>query len=72
MTVASFSVPSISVPRGVPVAFCLPWEALQDQQVDLTQAPFKLLTLHWDLEHVRFSACPLREESLFPIILWFS
>ena len=27
-------------------------EALQDQQVGLTQALFKLLPLHWDSDHV--------------------
>ena len=42
------------------------WEALQDQQVGLTQAAFKLLLLLWVLEPVRFCVCPLRMESLFP------
>ena len=36
------------------------WEALQHPQVDLTQAPFKLLSLSWDLEHLRFCVRPLR------------
>ena len=48
------------------------WEALLDQQVRLTQAPFKLLPLLWDSEHVRFCMHPLRAESLFPIALWLS
>ena len=39
-------------------------EAFQDQQVDLTQAPFKLLLLPWVLECVRFCVCPLRVKSL--------
>ena len=29
-------------------------QTLQEQQVGLTQASFKLLPLPWDLEHVRF------------------
>lgn len=29
------------------------WEALQDQQVSLTYAPFKLLLLPWAPEYVR-------------------
>ena len=39
--------------------------ALQNQQVGLTQSPFKLLILCWYSEHVRFCANPLRVESLF-------
>lgn len=35
------------------------WEALQHPQVDLTQAPFKLSSLSWDLEHLRFCVRPL-------------
>ena len=45
-------------------------ETLQDQQVGLTQAPFRLLLLPWVLENVRFCVCPLRIESVFPTALW--
>ena len=38
-------------------------EILQDQQVGVTQAPFKLLLL-WVLEHVRFCVHSLRLESI--------
>lgn len=34
------------------------WEALQDQQVGPTQAPFKLLLQPWVLEDVRFHVRP--------------
>ena len=45
---------SVSVPR-VSSSCLLPlWETLQDQQVDLTQAPFKWLLLPWVLECVIF------------------
>ena len=47
-------------------------EVPQDQQVGLTQAPFKLLPLGWISEHVRFYMSPLREESMFPTALWLS
>ena len=40
------------------------WEALQDQQVGLIQALFKLLFLPWVLEHVRFCVHFLRVESI--------
>ena len=40
------------------------WEALQDQQLPLTQAPLKLLLQPWVLEHVRFCMPPLRVESI--------
>lgn len=36
----------------------------------LTPAPFKLLPLQWDSEHVRFCVCPLRAESVFATALW--
>ena len=51
MTLASNSV---YVPR-VSCSCLLPlWEILQDQQVGLTQAPFKLLLLPWVPEYMRF------------------
>ena len=53
----------------LPPAF---WEALQDQQVGLTQASLKLLPLHWVSECVRFCRHPLRAESLFPTALQLS
>ena len=48
------------------------WEALQDQQVGLTQSPFKLLPLCWVLECVRFCIHLLEAECLFPTTLWLS
>ena len=59
---------SVCVPTGSPRCLLTLQEALQDQHVGLTQAPFKLLLLPWVLECV----CPLRVESLFPIDLWVS
>ena len=57
---------SIYVPR-VRSSCLLPlWEALQDQQVGLTQAPFTLRLLPQDSEHVRFCVHPLRVESMSP------
>ena len=57
---------SIYVPR-VRSSCLLPlWEALQDQQVGLTQAPFTLLLLPQDSEHVRFCVHPLRVEPISP------
>ena len=51
-------------------SYLLPlWEALQDQQVGLTQGPFKLLLLPWALKCVRFCVYPLTVESLFPTAL---
>ena len=46
------------------ISSCLPplQEALQDEQVGLTQAPSKLLLLPWVLERVRFCVCPLGVE----------
>ena len=59
---------SVCVPR-MNFSCLLPLqETLQDQQVGLTQAPFKLL-LPCILEYVRFYVNPLRVESLFPIVL---
>ena len=45
-------------------ASCLS-ETLQNHQVDLMQASFKLLLLPWVPEHLRFCVCPLRVEVLF-------
>lgn len=42
-----------------PIYILFLWESLQHPQVDLTQAPFKLLSLSWDLEHLRFCVQPL-------------
>ena len=50
------SVPST---LGLPACLLSLQEALQDQQVGLTQAFFRLLPLCWLLEHVRFCLCPL-------------
>lgn len=63
MSVSGFSIPHISIPGEG--SSCLPpaQEALWDPWWDLTQAPFKLLTRRWDLDSVRFSACPLSAES---------
>ena len=67
--VPKMSAASVYVPR-VSCSFLLPLqEILQDQQVSLTQAPFKLLLLPWVLECVRFCVHPLRVESLFPTAL---
>ena len=48
------------------------WEALQDQQVSLTQAPFELLLFPWVPECVRFCVYPLGVESLFCTAFWLS
>ena len=64
------SVASVTVPRGSPSCLLLLWEALQDQQVGLTQAPSQLLPLFWVAEQVRYYALPLRVESLFPMVFW--
>ena len=45
--------------RGSPSDILHLLEALQDKQVGLTPASFKVLSLHWDLEDVRFCACPV-------------
>ena len=63
---------SIYVPNGNQLCFLSLCEALQDQQMNLTQAPFKLLPLYWNSEHVKLCMSPLRVESLFPIALWLS
>ena len=54
---------SVSTPRENPSLLLPLWETLQDEQVGLTQAPFKLLLLCWDSEYMRFCTCPLRVES---------
>ena len=53
MAVIIVYVPRVSSSRLLPL-----WETLQDQQVGLTQASFKLLLLPWIPEHVRFCAHP--------------
>ena len=60
LAAASVFIPSVS-------SSCLlfPWETLQDQQVGLTQAAFKLLLLPWVPEHVRCCVSLLRVECLF-------
>ena len=63
---------SVYVPRGSSSCLLPLWEALQDQQVGLTWGPFKLLPLHWVLEHVGFCVSSIRLESLFPTVLWLS
>ena len=58
MTVTSIYVPRVRSSCLLPL-----WEALQDQQVGLTQASFKLLILPWVSEHVRLCGHCLRVES---------
>ena len=66
-------IPGALLPVSMPPDCLLPLrEVLQDLQVGLTQAPFKLLLLPWIPEHVRFCVGPLRVESLFPAALWLS
>ena len=47
-------------------------EALEDQQLSLTQALFRLLLLPWVLEHVRFCVHPLGVESVSHSLLGLS
>ena len=61
MAASSFYIPIVSSSCLLPLQ-----ETLQDQQVDLTQAPFKLLLFPWVLECVWFCVHPLRVESRFP------
>ena len=61
---------NISVPRVSSSCPLLLQEALQDHQVSLTPAPFKLLLLPWVPVHARFCVHPLRVESLFSTALW--
>ena len=63
---------SVYVPRVSSSHYLHLWEAPQDQQVGLTQAPFKFLFLCCIAEHVRFCVSPLIVESLFPTALWLS
>ena len=51
------------VPRGIPVTSYISERLLQDHQVGLTSAPFRLLPLHWVLEHIRVCVHPLRVKS---------
>ena len=50
-------------PQGKSSCLLPLWEALQDQQLPLILAAFKLLLQPWVLEHVRFCMPPLRVES---------
>ena len=65
-------------PGGVYVLLLLPrgrggeGSGFNHWQVCLTQASFKLLSLHWNLEQVKFCIRRLRLESPFPIALKFS
>ena len=52
------------VPRVSCSCLLPPWETLQDQDVGLTQVPFKLLLLPWVLEYVEFCVLPLIVESI--------
>ena len=45
---------NLCVPKGSPSCLLPLQEALQNQQMGLTLAPFKLPPLLWDSEHVRF------------------
>ena len=60
---------SIDVPMVSPRCFLPFQEGLQDQQMGLTQAPFKSLPLCCVSEPWRFCMYPLRVESLFPTAL---
>ena len=63
---------SVYVPMGSFSCLLPLWEALLHQQESLTQTPFKLLPLSWDVEHVRFCVSPLRVETLYVTALWLS
>ena len=65
------AVTSIYVPRVSSSCLLSLWEALQGQQIRLTQAPFKLLLLPWVLECMRYCVHLLRGESLSPTPLSF-
>ena len=60
---------SIYVPRGNFGCLLLLQEALQDQQMGMTQAPFKLLPLLWVLEQVILHAFCHSGISLFYSLL---
>ena len=66
MAAASVCVPTVSPSCLLPL-----WEAPQDQQVGLTQSPFKLLLPSGVLE-CEILCAPLRAESLFPTVVWLS
>ena len=59
-------------PQGSPTCLLHLQKALHDQQLVLTQAFFKLQSLGWNSEHVRFCVHPLRVEYLFPTALQLS
>lgn len=63
---------SIYVLRVSPSCLLPLQKSLQDQQVGLIQAPFKLLLLLWVLVYVRLCVCPLRIEYYLHIVFWFS
>lgn len=50
-------------PQESPSCLLLVWEALQDQQVGLTQGPFKLLRTCWVSECVKFLHAPFKSRS---------
>ena len=56
----------VCVPRVNSSYLLFPWEALQYQQVVLTQAPCTLLLLPWVPEYVRFCMHPFRVDLYFP------
>lgn len=57
-------VPRVSCSHSLPLQ-----ETLQGQQVDLAQAPIKLLLLPWVLVHMRFCVSPLRVKSFSPSLV---
>ena len=63
---------SISTTKGSLSCLLPLWEALQNQQVYLTQDLFKSLPLCLVSDHVRFCMHPLRAMSLFPTSLQLS
>lgn len=52
--------PRVYISRVISTCLLPFWEVLQDQQVGLTQALFKLLLLPWFPECVRFGVHPLK------------
>ena len=56
----------VCVPRVISSYLFLLWEALQDQQVDLTRTSRTLLLLPWVPEYVRFFMHPFRADLYFP------
>ena len=57
-------VPRVSCSHSLPLQ-----EILQGQQVDLAQAPIKVLLLPWVLVHMRFCVSPLRVKSFSPSLV---